>query len=691
MVDITDEALAAMDADQLERALRRHNHLYWDLDRPEIHDVDYDRLVERLRALRPESPALEEMGPSGVGLIGDAVVHASPMLSLDKCYAYQEEDSTKQSLFSWAFTSHRADGEVSYSPRFQGDVVVTPKMDGIACSLRYDAEGVLHLAATRGNGKEGDNITANARTIRDIPKVLDAPEVEVRGEIYMRLSVFSRFAEQFSNPRNLTAGAIKQKDPLNTRAYDLSFAAYDLVGGGVTSEVEKFAELERLGFPRMDHRVVDLDHLMEGYEGFAANREALDYEIDGVVYRVNQVDEQERLGATAHHPRNAIAYKFQGDQAKTILLEVTWSVARSGAITPVARIQPVDLSGASISRASLHNAGFLRKLDLLDKYPGAQVVVTRRGGVIPKVEFVVRHVDQPADGDEPIVFPEACPSCGGAVRREVNEKGDEFLSCANPETCRDATIGAMAHFAKVLDIMGFGEKLLTQAYDRELLRMPADFFTLQASDLLELERVGPKLADKLIAEVADHREVPLETFLRALGAEELSHHVSGILADTYLTLERVRQVTEEELVPLHGIGGVIAAKVVVGLGAKAEVIDRLVEHVTVLDHVPVEKPGGEAAPLADQSFVFTGAMEKMTRKEAQQKVLALGGEAPSAVTKGLTYLVVGGDPGAKKSSKQKKAEAHILKGAEIKIISEAKFIEMLAAPVADGQLALFDA
>ncbi len=675
--------------EQLEAALRHHNHLYWDLARPEISDYEYDQLVEQLRALAPDSPVLEELGPSGVGLIGEPVKHASPMLSLDKCYAYKEEDSTKQSLFNWAHTSSRAGGEVTYAPRFEGDVVVTPKMDGIACSLRYDGEGVLHLAATRGNGKEGDNISANARTITDIPKVVDRPGVEVRGEIYMRLSVFAGFADQFSNPRNLAAGAIKQKDPLNTAAYKLSFAAYDIVGADLATEVEKYAELARLGFPEMEHEVVGLDSMARGYENIAANRDSLDYEIDGVVYKVNRVAEQTRLGATAHHPRHAIAYKFQGDQSTTILREVSWSVARSGAITPVARVEPVTLSGAAISRASLHNAGFLRKLDLLGRYPGAEVVITRRGGVIPKVEFVVKHVEDPPEGAEPIAFPEVCPSCGGPVKREPPEGEVEFLSCERPESCRSATIGALAHYAKALDIMGFGEKLLTQAHDRELLETPADFYTLQPGDLLELERVGQKLADKLVQEVADHREVPLTTFLRALGAEELSHHASGILADHYLTLERVRQATAEELQPLHGIGEVIARKVVQGLAEKAELIDALIAHVTVLDHVPEEKPTGDAAPLAGLSFVFTGALEQMTRKEAQQKVKALGGEAPSGVSGNLSYLVVGGDPGAKKSGKQKKAEAYIAKGAETKIISEGDFVKMLEKD--PDQLSLFDA
>lgn len=649
----SEQELHGMGVEQLEAEVRHHNRLYWDLNQPEISDYDYDRLVRRLQELAPDSPVLSAMGPSDVGRIGAAVTHSSPMLSLDKCYA--DED-----LHAWA-------------AKFEGDVVVTPKMDGIAASLRFDERGVLVLAATRGSGTAGDDITANARTIADIPSRIPEGGVEVRGEIYMRLSVFGRFADQFSNPRNLAAGAIKHKDPQRCRDYALSFAAYDLLGTGLGTEKEKLARLVELGFPPVEQLVVGKDELRRGYEYFAGARDKLDFEIDGVVFKANLVREQERLGATAHHPRYGIAYKFQGDSAGTTLRHVEWSVARSGVITPVAHVEPVTLSGAEVSRVSLHNAGYLHKLELFGEPPGAQVMVTRRGGVIPHVEFVVQHADPAAvpDDAERIVFPESCPSCGGPVIQE----GD-FLYCKDPTSCRAARIGAVAHYCTVLDIQGFGDKLLAQAYDEGLLRSPVDLYTLGVEALTRLERVGKKLAGNLVAQVDDHRQVELAAFLRALGIEELGKHVSAILAEQFGTLERVRKVTVEELAAIHTIGPIIAEKVVAGLAERAELIDRLLDHVKVLraDEAPAV---GEAGPLAGKSFVFTGKLLAFDRKQGQKKVQALGGETPSGVTKQLSFLVVGDGAEARESSKLKTAKKYVAEGAPLQIIGEKAFLAMI--------------
>lgn len=678
--------LVSLSVEELEAEIQRHNHLYWDQAQPEISDHDYDRLVRRLTEVAPDSPVLQELGPAEVGRIGNAVTHAAPMLSLDKCYAFRNPDHKPGDLYSWAFSVAR--GEVK-GPRFEGRVVVTPKMDGIAASLRYNEDGHLVQAATRGSGVEGDDITANVRTIEDIPNHLAEPGIEVRGEIYMRLSVFAGFEEQFSNPRNLTAGAIKQKDPRGCARYGLSFMAYDLIGTDLTSEVDKLERLQDLGFSIPESLILDKDELQQGYTHFASQREALDFEIDGVVFKVNRVAEQQRMGATAHHPRYAIAYKFQAEKAITTLQRVEWSVARSGAITPVALVEPVTLSGASVSRASLHHVGFLeepsaeddpeqgkRKLGLLGRHSGARVEVSRRGDVIPKVEQVIEHPDPPLAGATRITLPEACPSCGGGVRRE----GD-FLYCQRPEQCRHATIGALAYFCKVVDIQGFGEKLLAQAYDHELIRSPADLYALTAEDLLGLERVGQKLAEKLIQEVDSHRQMPLATFLRALGIEELGPHVSGIMARRYGSLLAARAATAEELAAIHSVGEVIAQKVVSGLLAAAPQIELLVQQVTVLE----EEAGADteadavAGPLAGQSFVFTGKLLELKRKQAQQQVKALGGEAPAGVIKTLTYLVVGDGGEQRKSSKRIKAEKNIEAGAATRIITESDFRKLMRA------------
>jgi len=538
--------------------------------------------------------------------------------------------------------------------------VITPKMDGIACSLRYDEQGRLTLAATRGSGTVGDDITANARTIDDIPRRLPRPGLEVRGEIYLKLSVFNAYSEQFANPRNLAAGAIKNKDPERCRAYGLSFAAYDLLGDDCQSEMQKLARLVGYGFPPVEHQLATKDDLRRAYEAFAARRERLDFEIDGVVFKANDLAEQRRLGATAHHPRHAIAYKFQGDSQTSTLEQVQWSVARTGAITPVARIAPVVLSGATVGRASLHNAGFIEKKGLT---LGAQVMVTRRGGVIPNVEFVV----EPGDGV--VTLPDRCPSCEG----EVTAVGD-FLYCARPERCRDAMIGTIAHFCKVADIQGLGDKLLSDAYEKGMLRSPADLYELTAERLLQLERVKEKTANNILASIDAHRTLDLATFLRALGVDELGKHVSVILAERYHTLDAVRRVEREELAAIHTIGEIIADKVVAGLAARAPLIDRLLQHVTLAGPGAIPAEGGA---LAGQSFVFTGKLEAFDRKKAQKRVKALGGAAPSGVTKGLTYLVVGDGSEKRESSKLTKARKYIADGAAIKIIGEGDFLDMV--------------
>ncbi len=649
-----DEKLRKMSAEELEAAVRHHNQLYWDKAKPEISDYEYDRLVNRLRELRPDSAVLDDLGPSAEP--GAEVVHERPMLSLDKCYS--DED-----LLSWA-------------EKFEGEVLVMPKMDGIACSLRYE-QGRLKLAATRGSGTVGEDLTANARTIADIPqKLKGAAALEVRGEIYMRLSVFAGFSGEFSNPRNLAAGAVKHKDPARCRDYKLSFAAYDLLSPEIETEEQKMTRLKSLGFAPVDYELVNKKKLREAYELFAGKRSSLDYEIDGVVFKANRLDEQQRLGATAHHPRYAMAYKFQGDSGTTTLSAVEWSVARSGAITPVALIEPVTLSGAEVRRASLHNAGYLVKLDLLGQPPGAKLVVTRRGGVIPHVEFVAEPAPAGAKGAK-IAFPTTCPSCGGAVRKEK-----DFLYCAKPESCRSAVISAVSHYCASLDILGFGDKLLASAYDAGLLKSPADLYALGEEKLLTLERVGPKLAAKLVKEVEEKSAgIPLSVFLRSLGIDDLGRHVGEILEERYGTLEKVKRVTVEELEAIHSIGSEIAKNVVAGLKARAKLIEALLEHVTIRGAGAAKAAKAAAAAgggaLTGKSVVFTGTLLSSDRKTAQKKVVAAGGETPSGVTKTLSYLVIGdGSPEERKSSKAQKAEKYIAEGAALQIISESEFLAL---------------
>ena len=656
--------LPSFDADALELLIRRANHEYWDKHAPTLPDTLYDQLVERLKRLRPGSAVLEAMGPAAAEApaidpdealrmkpeerFGAAVRHLRPMLSLEKCY--NEPD-----LKSWA-------------GKFEGEVLVMPKMDGVACSLRYDKKGRLALAATRGSGTEGEDITMNVLEVPAIPRTIaHQGELEVRGELYMKLSDFAKYKGDFANPRNLTAGSIKQKERKNNRNAHLSFFAYDAIGPEFKDEREKFELLKKLGLGGIDHEFVATDGLQAAYDRWARRRPELDYEIDGVVYRTSSCKEQKRLGLTGHHPRYAIAYKFQGDTGVTDLLDIFWSVSRSGMITPVALLEPVELSGAKIGRASLHNLNIFEALGLTHN---CRVEVTRRGGVIPNVERVIES----GPASRSFELPTHCPACGGPVERKKKREG-EFLFCAQPKKCVQARLGELEHFAKVVDLQGFGPKVIAAAVDAELLSTPADYYRLRAEDLQELERLGEKSAQNLIDQIDGHRELPLAVFLQALGIEHLGKQNALLLAGEFRTLERIRGLVRDDLMAVRGIKDAIADAIVAGLAARAELIDALLQHVTVLAGEAAPAPAEDGA-LAGKSFVFTGTLEAFTREVAQDRVKALGGEVPSGVTKALTYLVVGAGRGAK-SSKQKKAEELIAAGAPLTILSEDEFLKLV--------------
>jgi DNA ligase (NAD+) len=639
--------LDGMDVTELAELLAHHNHRYWDLHAPEISDYDFDKLVNALKAVAPHHPVLDSMGPT---VSGKGVKHKVPMLSLDKCYSDDDLDK-------WATS-------------FVGDAVMMPKFDGIACSLHYDSKGVMVRAVTRGDGITGEDITTNAREIGDVPRTLKTPRsVEVRGEVFMRLSVFAKYkAEGMANPRNLAAGAIKQKDPKKSAAYGLNFAGYDVVGTDAKTHDEELQWLVAAGFSPIDYEVVAKPDLRAAYQRMAALRPSLDYEIDGVVFKTNRNDEQDRLGATAHHPRYALAYKFQGDSGTSVLRAVEWSVARTGAITPVAVVDPVSLSGVTVTRASLHHPGFITKLGLSI---GAEVVMMRRGGVIPNVEFVSKA------GDTPVVLPPACPACGAKT-----EMRDDFLFCTAPKTCRGVQLGMLGHFAASTDMLGFGDTILQQAFDAGFLRGVKDFYTLKATDLASLDRCGDKVAQKLVKEVDKKRTLDLGTFLRALGIPDLGKNVSKILAEKYQDIDAVLAVTEAEFSQVHGIGAVIAHNVVQGLADNADLIKDLRAFVTLSAPVTMASSAGAAGAasgaFAGMTFVFTGKMATLERKGAEQLVGTMGGAALDAVNKALTYLVVGDmkKPG-EKSTKEKAADKLVAAGSTLKIISETEFLSMV--------------
>lgn len=635
-----------MTVKELEEAIRHHNRLYFELQKPEITDYEFDQLVLRLKKLNPDSPVLSEIPPdfSVEQKEFRKVSHTSEMLSLDKCYSEKE-------IQEWA-------------EKFEGDLIASPKIDGCATEIRYNSKGELILAATRGDGMVGEDITANARMIRDIPqKIPSGPPfskggAEIRGEIYMKLSVFKKYKREFANPRNLAAGAIKQKDPRKTRDYQLSFFGYDILGLSLKSEGEKIELLKSFHIPTVEARQIPKEKMQGTYDYFLSKRDSWDYETDGVVFKVNQVKEQERLGFTAHHPRYAIAYKFQGDSGVTTLKDVEWSVARTGVITPVGVVDPVQLSGASVTHVSLHNYGLMKKLGLRK---GSKVLMMRRGGVIPNLESVVE-----AGRGAAIEMPKKCPSCGFAT-----ELIDDFVYCTNKGGCRKAKMEELEHFIKVIECDGFGEKLIAQLYENGFVKDPADFYQLKREDLLELERMGEILATKLIGNIQAKRQLPLDLFVRSLGIRELAKHTSKILVREFKTLDRILKVGEEELSAIHTIGPVIAREVVEGLRKRRGVIEKLLRHVTLVGATPRTGSPLREGPFFGKKFLFTGSLLAMERGQAEKLVEGKGGEIAGGVTQDLDYLVVGDGGGA--GSKLDKAKKLQAKGGKVQILSEGEW------------------
>ena len=639
---------------QLTQELNQHNMRYYVDDEPSIPDAEYDRLMQRLKTLETEHPdfALKDSPTQRVGGIPLAkfnqVQHLKPMLSLDNVFNNTEFD---------AFNKRITDktGQVSFC--------CEPKLDGLAVSLLY-RDGLLERAATRGDGATGEDITENVRTINSIPLRLRGegyPQlIEVRGEVFMPKAAFEALNEKaiktnqktFVNPRNAAAGSLRQLDSKITASRSLAFYAYAL--GVVEHEVEPMAnahydqlmQLKKWGFPVSDEvKLVDnVSDVFAYYQDIMTRRPDLSYEIDGVVLKVNLMEQQQQLGFVAKAPRWAIAYKFPAQEEMTLLDGVDFQVGRTGAVTPVARLKPVFVGGVTVSNASLHNADEMARLGVK---LGDTVIIRRAGDVIPQIVAIVPE-KRPEDAID-IVFPTDCPVCGSLVERLEDEA---VARCTGGLFCEAQRKEAIKHFAsrKALDIDGLGDKIVEQLIDKELVANPADLFKLNASMLTMLERMGMKSANNLINALTDSKSTTLPRFLYALGIREVGEATAANLANYFKSIDALKVATTEQLTEVDDVGIVVAQHVhsFFEQDNNLEVIQKLID---VGVHWPkIEAQAETELPLKGQTWVLTGTLTQLNRNDAKARLQALGAKVAGSVSKN-TYCVVAGEAAGSKLAK----------------------------------------
>lgn len=639
--------------EDLRERIRKADVEYYVHDRPTLTDSEYDELYRELVALEAAHPELDDPGSPTKrvpGALSDAFPpfeHPTPMLSLDNV-------TTDTELAEWIESTDRFlldDGPRAYS--------VEPKIDGVSLELIYE-EGILVHAATRGDGFRGEEILPNARTIRSIPKRLAGADVPaylaVRGEAYLRRDDFARLneaileggGEAYANPRNLCAGTLRQLDPAVPAGRPLRYFAYAVGradGAGFASQTAWLEALRRWGLPTVDgaRAVEGLAGVREAYEELLLAREALGFEVDGLVVKVDDLALQERLGTRNRSPRWAVAWKFPAQRAETVLRGVLWSVGRTGTITPRAELEPVALAGVTVSSATLHNVDELERLGVR---LGDHVIVERAGDVIPKVLRVLE--DRRTGGEQPIEVPAHCPECGTPVERA---EGRVAIRCPN-FACPAQIVRHLQHFASrlALDIRGLGEKQTQQLWREGLVKDAADLFTLEADQLEPLERWGRKSAENLVAQIDAARTRPLHRFLYALGIPEVGERGAKILARAFPDLETVAGATKEDLLDLDEVGEAMADAVLGWFGEprNRKMLARMRE-AGVAPEAPTVESGGLFEGL---TIVFTGKLERLSRDEAKALVESLGGRAGSSVSARTDLVVVG--PGA--GSKRKKAE-----------------------------------
>ncbi len=659
-------------AEVLRAEINEHNYHYYILDTPVIPDVEYDRLLRELQAIEAEYPVLITLD-SPTQRVGSApakafkeVKHDVPMLSLDNAFADEEALAFEQRIKDRLYDAN------------QIEFACEPKLDGVAVSLLYE-KGIFVRGATRGDGYTGEDITRNIRTIPTIPLQLRGRKfparLEVRGEVYLPKEKFKQLNEQlaakdekiFVNPRNAAAGSLRQLDPRITARRPLAIFCYG-VGSreGLTPFKTHSAIIQQL--KEWGLRICDDTRVVKGAEGclqyyqtMMAKRQHLPYEIDGIVYKVNVIDLQERLGFVARAPRWAIAHKFPAQEEITTVEAIEFQVGRTGALTPVARLKPVFVGGVTVSNATLHNMDEVQRKDVR---VGDTVIVRRAGDVIPEIVSVI--LAKRPDRTKPIILPEQCPVCGAEV---LKPEGEAAARCEGALTCAAQRKEAIKHFAsrKAMDINGLGDKLVEQLVDAGLIHHVADLYTLTQTQLENLDRMAEKSASNLIAAIEKSKKTTLARFIYALGIREAGEATALNLAQHFRRLEKLRQADEETLQKVQDIGPIVAAHVAAFFRQQHnnEIVNQLIEYGV---HWPTVKIDQSARLFNGQTFVLTGTLETMTREQATAALQRLGAKVSGSVSKKTAYVVAGKEAGSKLTQAEKLG---------VKVLTEQQFLQLL--------------
>jgi DNA ligase (NAD+) len=658
---------------ELREAIHHHEYLYYVEARPEVSDAEYDALMRELRQLEADFPDLVAADSPTQRVAGQPVdafrpvEHRAAMLSLDNAMSPEDlrefEARLKRALPGATF-----------------HYVCEPKIDGLGIALLYE-HGRFVRGATRGDGRVGEEVTANLRTIRSLPLTLKGrlaalPEAEIRGEVFMPRAEFARLNRTledageatFANPRNAAAGAVRQKDPAVSAQRPLDIVLYHLghaPGFAPTTHADAIEAVREAGLKTnpASARCETLDDVLAYCARLEAERDALGYDADGVVVKVDSLEQQRRLGSTAHHPRWAIAYKFAARQATTVVQAIEVNVGKTGALTPVAKLAPVPLAGVVISNVSLHNEDEIRRKDIR---VGDTVLIERAGDVIPYVVQVIA-AKRPPDA-APYAFPEQCPACGGVAFRP---EGEAYWRCTN-SACPAQLKERLKHFGsrRAMDIEGLGDAVIEQLVDRGDVKNFADLYRLTAEHLAELERFAEKSAANLAAAIAGSKGRGLARLLNALGIRLVGERVARLLATRFGSMDRLAAATEQELADVHGIGDVIAASVrtffdeganVATLRALGELGVDLTERGAVVDR---------PKPLAGKTFVLTGTLAALTRDSARERIETLGGRVTASVTRKTDYVVVGDAAGSKADDARRLGVATLDEAAFLRLTEE---------------------